>query len=90
MILFKVRILNATEDSEIEKKRIPKVYSRGLILGKYFAIVMTFFDETLGARFEQQNKQLSETTFLSIFKQAVGSYGILMLLCLINRGFVPV
>lgn len=66
-------MLNATEDSEIEKKGIPRIYYHGSILGKYFAIAMTLFDETLDACFKHQNKHFSETTFLLIFKQAVSS-----------------
>lgn len=71
MRIFKV--LNTTEDPLIENKRIPRVFYHGPILGKYFAIVMTLFDETLDARFKHQNKHFSETTFLLIFKQAVST-----------------
>lgn len=65
--------LNATNDPEIESHRVPKIFYSGNVLGKYNAIAMTLFDETLEDRYKRQNKQpFAIFTVLLIFKQAVG------------------
>lgn len=66
--------LNATDNLEIEKHGIPRVYYNGPFLKHYHAIVMTLFDGTVADRYEKERangQSLSDLVILSIFMQAV-------------------
>lgn len=63
--------LNATNDLDIEKKGIARVFYAGPILQKYNAIVMSLFEETLEDRYELQNEHISDLSILLIFKRTV-------------------
>lgn len=63
--------LNATDDPEIEKRGIPRIYYHGKLFSERHAIAMTLFEETLYHRFKFQHKNISELSILLIFKRAV-------------------
>lgn len=67
------KVLKATEDIDIEKYRIPRVYYHGPIFGGYFAFAITYFHETLERRFVLENRHFSDSTILLIFKQIVSN-----------------
>lgn len=66
-----LQALNATEDSEIEDKGIPKIYYQAKILKVYYAIAMTLFEGSVFDRFKAQNRYMSYTSILLIFREAV-------------------
>lgn len=63
--------LNATNDENIEKHGIHRVFYHGKFLVRYHVIAMTLCEETLYNRFKLQNKKISELSILLIFKRAV-------------------
>lgn len=65
--------LNAVNNPNIEKSGIPQVYYYGPFL-QYDAIAMTLFHGSLKDRYEKERiggRNLTDTTILSIFLQAV-------------------
>lgn len=63
--------LNATNDLDIEKKGIARVFYYGPFLTNYHAIVMSLFEETLEDRYKLQNQHISDLSILLIFKRTV-------------------
>lgn len=63
--------LNAIDDPNAESHGIPQVYYRGLVFGKYNAIAMSLFEETVEHRWTVMKKPFSDFSVLQIFKQAV-------------------
>lgn len=69
-----LKALNAMNTSDTEDHKIPKIYFFGKILEEYDAIAMTLFEGTLQDRHLHQKRkglQLSDSSILMIFKQAV-------------------
>lgn len=66
------KALGALDDVNIEQKGVPRVYYHGPVLSNYYAIVMTFFDETLEDRYLNEKEHLSNLNILLIFKRLVG------------------
>lgn len=65
--------LKAVKNPAIEKSGIPTVFYYGWFLD-YDAIVMTLFEGSVNDRYEIERKagrKFTDTTILSIFKQAV-------------------
>lgn len=63
--------LNAISHTNAESHGIPQVYYRGIVFGKYKAIAMSLFEETVEHRFDKMKKPFTDFTVLQIFMQAV-------------------
>lgn len=63
--------LNAIENPNIENYGIPNAYYHGPIVGGYYAMAMTLFDESIEDRYAEQDEQFSDLSILLILKRAV-------------------